>query len=163
MDFQFDTQNYNIFVIDEHIDDDKFYEDIVHILSDNVVNSLPPYFHDIDTIDDAKEWLEFISSEADVLFIQGKFSLSTIGFIFIHTNQLGEAHIGYVLAKEYWNKGIATEVLESFIEFCNETKKWDNLLAGVHRDNEASIRLLEKLGFSIKEENPSVLFYEYKV
>ena len=162
MDYQFSSNNYNIFIKDEVVNDDKFYKDIIHILADNDKSNMPPEFWDIDTIDDAKIWYSYITSQSDVLFIQSKYTQKTIGYIFIHVEE-EKSHLGYVLSKDYWNKGVATEVLISFIEFCNETKKWDNFFAGVHRDNTASINLLEKLGFTITEESPMILFYEYRI
>lgn len=163
MNFQFESLNYNVFIVDETMNDETFFQDIINILADNEVNNLPPYFYNVDTYEDAKDWLEFITSQADLLFMQGKYSLETIGFIFVHTNESNEAHLGYVLAREYWNKGIATEVLLEFMKYADESKRWECLRAGVEKGNDASIHLLEKLGFSLKDEGSMALFYEYKI
>lgn len=163
MNFQFESLNYNVFRINEKTVNNMFYQDIIHILQDNEFNNLPTYFYDVEDESDAKHWLEFITSQADLLFIQGKTSLETIGFIFVHTNDNSEANLGYILAKEYWNKGIATEVLMEFMQYVNKTKRWKSLHAGVEKENHASINLLEKLGFSLKDEKQVVLFYEYKI
>lgn len=163
MNFQFESLNYNIFKVDTLVDDDKFYEDIIDVLKDNEVYNLPVYFYSVDTVEDAKDWLEFMSDEVDLLFIQGKFSLETIGFIFVQTNKSGETHLGYLLAKEYWNKGIISEVLVEFMDYVNETKQWEKLHAGVENGNNASIELLERLGFILKNEGSTYSLYEYKV
>jgi RimJ/RimL family protein N-acetyltransferase len=163
MNFQFESLNYNIFKVDESIDNNKFYEDIINVLKDNEVYNLPVYFYSVDTQEDAKDWLEFMSDEVDLLFIQGKFSLETVGFIFVQSNSSDQTHLGYLLAKEYWNKGIISEVMVEFIEYVNETKNWDKLHAGVENGNNASIELLERLGFILKNEGESFSLYEYTV
>jgi RimJ/RimL family protein N-acetyltransferase len=162
MDFLFSSQNYNIFFIDQMIENDSFYTDIIEILGDNDKNNLPPEFWDIETIDDAKIWLQYIKSQSDLLFIQSKFSAKTIGYIFVHKEN-EKSHLGYVLAKEFWNKGIATEVLIAFIKYCNGTKRWNNFFARVHKDNLLSIKLLEQLGFCKSDESSIMLFYEYTI
>jgi RimJ/RimL family protein N-acetyltransferase len=161
MEFQFETQGYYIFGLKELIEDNSFYEDIIEVLKDNEVNNLPPYFYNVDTIEDAKDWFEFMIDEVELFFIKGKYSQATIGFIFVHTISGGNSHIGYTLAREYWNKGIATEVLHGFIGYCDESKKWENLVAGVDKQNTPSIALLEKLGFTMKEETAYAYFYHY--
>jgi RimJ/RimL family protein N-acetyltransferase len=163
MNFQFESLNYNIFKVDELTHDEKFYKDIIAVLKDNEVYNLPVYFYSIDTIEDAKDWFEFMQDEVDLLFIQGKFSLETIGFIFVHTNNSDETHLGYLLGEEYWNKGIISEVLIEFMDYVNETKQWQKLHAGVENGNNASIQLLEQLGFILKNEGSVYSLYEYQV
>jgi len=163
MDFQFQSLNNNIFIVDELIDNNKFYEDIIQILKDNEAHNLPAYYYNIDTVEDAKDWLEFMNGELDLFFIQGKYSQNTIGFIFIHTLPNNQSHIGYLLSKEYWNTGVITEVLMEFMKYVDEIKKWNNILAGVENSNSASIELLKKLGFILKDEGNMISLYQYKI
>ena len=58
-----------------------------------------------------------------------------------------KAEIGFWLFPEYWNKGVITEVLRRVIEYCQLEKGIHRLEAFVEEGNEASCRVLEKLGF----------------
>lgn len=55
--------------------------------------------------------------------------------------------LGYVLSKDYWGKGIMTEILSAAIQKWKEEKKADVLTAIVFSDNLASMHVLEKCGF----------------
>jgi RimJ/RimL family protein N-acetyltransferase len=53
--------------------------------------------------------------------------------------------VGYWLGKEFWGKGIATAALSQLLEICDERPVY----AYVATRNIASIRVLEKCGFSV--------------
>ncbi len=57
------------------------------------------------------------------------------------------AEIGYDLEKASWQQGLMTEALEAAIGFGFEKMSLNRIGAKVHPDNEASLRLLAKLGF----------------
>jgi RimJ/RimL family protein N-acetyltransferase len=56
-----------------------------------------------------------------------------------------EREVGYWIGKEYWGKGIATAALSHFLEVVNTRP----LYANVAEHNVASIRVLEKCGFTV--------------
>ena len=61
----------------------------------------------------------------------------------------GEARlVGYWTGREYWGRGVATRGLAEFVGFLTERP----LYAHVVRHNVASIRVLEKCGFSLEGE-----------
>ena len=62
--------------------------------------------------------------------------------------QSGEQEVGYWLGREYWGKGIATRALSTFLDHV----KTRPLHAHVAKHNRASIRVLEKCGFTITGE-----------
>lgn len=62
--------------------------------------------------------------------------------------QDGEREVGYWLGREYWGKGIATRALSAFLDYVEERP----LYAYVVKHNVASIRVLEKCGFSMHRE-----------
>ncbi|MDQ4075256.1 MAG: GNAT family N-acetyltransferase [Chloroflexota bacterium] len=62
--------------------------------------------------------------------------------------QSGEPHVGYWIGKPYWGKGVATKALSEFLRHV----KARPLYAHVVKDNIASIRVLEKCGFTISSE-----------
>lgn len=58
--------------------------------------------------------------------------------------QSGEPQVGYWIGKEYWGKGVATRALSEFLGHV----KARPLYAHVAKHNVASIRVLEKCGFT---------------
>lgn len=61
----------------------------------------------------------------------------------------GEFRVGYWLGRSYWGKGIATAALSRFLEIV----KMRPLYARVAKHNAASIRVLQKCGFTIIGED----------
>lgn len=58
----------------------------------------------------------------------------------------GVPQLEYDLDKEYWNKGIMTQELNDYIKKIKNNYKF--LIAIVKKDNLASMRVLEKVGFN---------------
>ena len=56
----------------------------------------------------------------------------------------GNRELGYWLGREYWNQGIATDAVRQFLPLIDERP----LYAHAAADNFASIRVLEKCGFT---------------
>ncbi len=57
------------------------------------------------------------------------------------------AEIGYDLHPDYWNKGIMTEALHALIGFGFQQMSLNRIEADVTPGNDASVRVLQKLGF----------------
>lgn len=55
---------------------------------------------------------------------------------------------GFMIHPDYWGQGIASEAAAAFIDYAFSHKLTDQLLADVDPRNVASLRVLEKLGFS---------------
>ena len=60
------------------------------------------------------------------------------------------AEVGYILNREYWGRGLASEALEAMIEYAFGTMDMHRLEADTDPRNVASLALLAKFGF-IKE------------
>ena len=71
-----------------------------------------------------------------------------VGSVLSH-GWFGEPEISYWLGKEYWGKGVATQALSEFLDIV----KARPLYARVVKDNIASLRVLEKCGFTISGED----------
>jgi RimJ/RimL family protein N-acetyltransferase len=68
--------------------------------------------------------------------------------------QDGEQEVGYWIGREFWGKGIATKALETLLSVVTVCP----LYAHVVRHNAASIRVLEKCGFTrVAEEGEEVI------
>ena len=64
--------------------------------------------------------------------------------------QDGHHEIGYWLGREYWGRGIATAALSLFVALVTERP----LYAWVAEHNGGSIRVLEKVGFTVSPDQP---------
>jgi ribosomal-protein-alanine N-acetyltransferase len=60
--------------------------------------------------------------------------------------------IGYCIMKKYWGLGIVTEATSKIIDFAKNSIKATELFACVAKENPASGRVLEKLGFVYKND-----------
>ena len=58
-----------------------------------------------------------------------------------------EAELGFVIGYPYWRKGYAYEVCSHLLYIGKTVYEFDRVQALVHKENEASIQLLKKLGF----------------
>ena len=61
--------------------------------------------------------------------------------------ELSSADIGFAFLPEFWNKGFAFEAATAVLQDARERLKLERVLAITSLDNEASIKLLERLGF----------------
>ncbi len=66
-------------------------------------------------------------------------------------NLLGK-ELGYVLSKDYWNKGIMTEAVSKVIEYCFKILKLNYLVATYFNYNIESKKVLEKLNFKFYKD-----------
>ncbi|MEM1057251.1 MAG: GNAT family N-acetyltransferase [Bacteroidota bacterium] len=57
------------------------------------------------------------------------------------------AGIGFILAREFWGRGLATEAVRRVLRFGFEEMDLHRVEADVHPGNAASLALLEKVGF----------------
>lgn len=60
--------------------------------------------------------------------------------------------LGYRLKRKHWGKGIAYETSEMAIEFGFDNLNLKKISAAAHKENGASNRVLEKLGFTQTQE-----------
>jgi len=63
--------------------------------------------------------------------------------------RFGNPEVSYWIGREYWGKGIITRVLSTFLDQLEARP----LYARAAKDNIASIRVLEKCGFSVSGED----------
>ncbi len=61
------------------------------------------------------------------------------------------AMLGYDLAHAYWGQGIASEAVREIIHFSYERMALNRIEAETSEDNHESRRMLEKIGFTLKE------------
>ena len=57
-----------------------------------------------------------------------------------------EVEVGYVLAKAYWGKGLASEVAAASLKYGFEVLKLEKIVAAANTENRSSRRVMEKVG-----------------
>jgi RimJ/RimL family protein N-acetyltransferase len=99
----------------------------------------------------ARDWNAFMAHWTRVLADE-TISKKTIlvdgrvaGNIVSYVNDAGEREVGYWIGREFWGRGLATGALSQFLDQVRARP----LYARVAKHNVASIRLLEKCGFTI--------------
>jgi RimJ/RimL family protein N-acetyltransferase len=61
----------------------------------------------------------------------------------------GEGVLAFYIARLYWNQGFATEAGAAFVQFGFAELGLQKIVTAVQAENRASLRVLEKLGFSL--------------
>jgi len=62
--------------------------------------------------------------------------------------------IGYNLGKKYWGKGYTTEAMKQIISFAQEELGITEIVGRYAKENPASGKVMEKLGFRFEKEIP---------
>jgi [ribosomal protein S5]-alanine N-acetyltransferase len=74
----------------------------------------------------------------------------------------GEGSMGYYLASSYWGRGVATEAASAFVKFGFEELGLNRIVTEVEVGNDASVHILEKLGFILERtETGPRSFYHF--
>lgn len=71
--------------------------------------------------------------------------------------------LGFMLGKDYQHKGYAYEACKAILNYACEELEQTSFRAVVHRDNEPSRHLCEKLGFQKKESAEETQYLEYRM
>ncbi|GAB5449166.1 GNAT family N-acetyltransferase [Gymnodinialimonas sp.] len=123
-------------------------EALAAVLTPAVLAPLPPPLQKMDP----EAWIAERLAESDVYAVEAEGRL--IGVMLLAPLEV--PHLGYLLAEHAWGKGYATELVRGVAAAI----PGGALRAGVARDNPASIRVLEKAGFTPCDAGPERLMFE---
>lgn len=133
--------------------DEGDYKDIFQIYSDKEVlkyENMPPF----NQIDDAKVYIKTIKKgykEKRFIrwVIEDRETKKALGLVTLHHIDYinFNAHIGYILNREYWGKGIMKKVVDKILQFSFEEVKIHRIEARIDPRNNNSIKLIQKLQF----------------
>ena len=102
---------------------------------------------------DAAEFIGMVSgqppSTSFAIEIDGK-AVGAVGIIPQDPNDVYRysAELGYWLGEPYWGKGLMTEIVRLFVKEAFQRFNFWRIYAGVYHNNPASMRVLEKAGFT---------------
>uniref|UniRef100_UPI003F4988D4 GNAT family N-acetyltransferase n=1 Tax=Amycolatopsis sp. CA-096443 TaxID=3239919 RepID=UPI003F4988D4 len=71
-----------------------------------------------------------------------------VGFCRLALSGVNTAKIGYAVAADHWGKGLATDAVTTMLNFAFEDLGLHRVTAAIGPDNDASRRVVEKLGFT---------------
>ena len=69
-----------------------------------------------------------------------------------YLEELDEVELLYGLAKDYWGRSIITQAAKAAISFGFETANLKRIIALVLPENQASKRVIEKVGFDYEKQ-----------
>ena len=110
----------------------------------------------------AQEWIRERDQEGTTLLVIDKSTNESVGLVILievdseNANDGIEVRLGYLLSEPAWGKGLATQLVKGFVAWCQTQVPIATLAGGVDADHPASIRVLEKNGFSPVEAEGEV-------
>jgi RimJ/RimL family protein N-acetyltransferase len=124
-----------------------------HANSYNIWRNVRDRFPHPYTLEDAAWWIEHSSSEFPpsnfAIVVDGE-AVGGIGLVFGEDIHRRSAEIGYWLSEEYWGRGIVADAVRGITGWAFETFDICRIWAGVLEQNPASMRVLEKAGFTFE-------------
>ena len=105
------------------------------------------------TIDNAREFLRKAITAPPPTNFSIEVNGAAVGGIGIHLGidvHRHTAELGYWLGEEFWGRGIMTETVAAFTDFCFEEFQLRRIYAEPFANNPASARVLEKAGFAFE-------------
>lgn len=118
------------------------------------------------TLDDARQYLltgpiaSYERNDFGLLLIELKASPTPIGMCgLLKREELPAPDVGFAFLPDYWGRGFAFEAAAAVMKDARERLKLDQILAIVNPDNDASIKLLERLGLGFVRLRGDVKLY----
>ena len=118
------------------------------------------------TIDDARNFINKIIENNSLYWaitLSDKNILIGTICLFGFSDENYKCEIGYELLTNFQGQGIMKEAAEKVIDYAFNTIKVQKIEASFHRDNQSSIKLLEKLSFTNSNEpdktNPELICF----
>ncbi|MBI3983136.1 MAG: GNAT family N-acetyltransferase [Gemmatimonadetes bacterium] len=113
----------------------------------NLRDALPhPY-----TLDDAREWIDWVLAATPethfAVDIDGQ-AVGAVGFVIQPDVHRVSAEIGFWLSEEFWGRGFMTQAVQAATEYALRTHGLHRVYATVFEWNAASMRVLEKAGYT---------------
>ena len=67
--------------------------------------------------------------------------------------ETGETEVAYLLGRDYWGQGLATEAARAALQYGFEVLRLPSIIGLVHPENRASSHVLEKLGLTFVDRS----------
>lgn len=121
------------------------------------------------SLDYTREFIEIVISKYKsgeyndwaIIYKQNNKMIGTCGFTNIDQDN-DVVEIGYVLNPKYWGHGIATEAVETILEFAFEELQANRVEAKFMFGNEASLAVMKKVGMKFEGYQRDALYVKGK-
>lgn len=127
----------------------------------NLWNTLRNRFPHPYTLTDAENWIALCAAKAQ----QEHFCIEADGMVcggigFIPGTDVEErsAELGYFLGEHWWGKGIATRAVAQMLRYLAEHHSFVRIFSVVFANNPASMRVLQKNGFTLEGVRKKAVF-----
>lgn len=128
--------------------DPDFRNALPSILTPSVLVTLPPPMKLKQCTDAISSWIRDRNAESDVYTIRTTQTGDLIGLLILAQVDDTRTHLGYLFDENVWGKGYATELLVGLIWTLRDQSVTMRLIGGVAVTNPASVRVLQKAGFT---------------
>ena len=87
--------------------------------------------------------------------------IGSVGYDIIETTPLGKiGHMGWFILPKHQNKGYITEAVKSVLKFAFDEDNCFRITTGCHKENIASMRVMEKIGFKLEAEKIKAVYHD---
>lgn len=126
---------------------------IAGLLTSATTAALPgPWQGDYST-ERAEAWIRERDAESPMLLAWSTEERTVVGLVILHEMPLdqrgADLRIGYVIDEAHWGLGLASELLGGLVAWARAQPSLLTMTGGVEPSNIASIRVLEKCGFTL--------------
>ena len=124
---------------------------IAAMLSGPVTRWLPAHWQGSYTHTRAASWIAEQDAEGPVLLVSSRASGQPLGLVLLFEEPAADGvdvRLGYLLAESAWGQGLGGELLGGVVAWCRERGDVRSIIGGVAPENAASLRLLERHGFT---------------
>ncbi len=123
----------------------------------------------MENIEEAKKYVENKKLlKGDILTFRKGVELEKtkelIGSVMYRFNEdrKNECEIGYSIGRRFWGQGLGKEIVNTLLKTIEEQQSIDTVVAWSNKENIASIKILEKIGFIRIEQDESQMINLYK-
>jgi ribosomal-protein-alanine N-acetyltransferase len=110
-------------------------------------------FETHNSIEDSRTFLRLVAtqyanhepSSLGIIFKEKNLLIGSIGYL-NWSNDHKRIEIGYVLLRDYWNKGIISEAVKALVDYLFDKSDLVRIEARCLKENTASARVMEKIG-----------------
>ena len=102
----------------------------------------------------ATVWIRDRDAESPTLMAVDRATGAPVGLLILFEmpaeegSDLVDVRLGYFLAESVWGRGLGTELVAGFVDWCRSEPRIRSIAGGVEADNAASARVLTKNGFT---------------
>ncbi len=130
------------------------FQDFSNLICDKMRSRYAVYDEQFPTDhENVKALLYFFKDSEEFWAIELKATKNVIGFVSLNYIDEHTRNLGYCIHTEYQGKGFASEVVVEIMRYAHETLNVRKMISGTAEENEPSVKLLLKTGFSLVEKS----------